>query len=134
MAIRGDRRAVIGTGVPGTGDALWVEAEPMDEPEPTPAANELAREYRAVIENILHTRGAGRIAAQLREITEPSRLADVAGYSPDLSLTQKVEVLETPMWRRGCASSSVGPATRWPTWRCARRSRRTSRRAWRRRA
>src|SRR5580698_8270350 len=95
VAIRGDRRAVIGTGVPGTGDALWVEAEPIEEPEPTPAANELAREYRAVLENILHTRGAGRIAAQLRDITEPSRLADVAGYSPDLSLSQKVEVLET---------------------------------------
>ncbi len=95
VAIRGDHRAVIGTGVPGTGDALWVEAEPLDEPEPTPAAHELAREYRAVLENILHTRGAGRIAAQLRDITEPSRLADVAGYSPDLSLTQKVEVLET---------------------------------------
>src|ERR1700733_1712388 len=93
--IRGDRRAVIGTGIPGTGDALWVEAEPVDEPEPTPAANELAREYRAVLENILHSRGAGRIAAQLREIHEPSRLADMAGYSPDLSLTQKVEVLET---------------------------------------
>jgi len=95
VAVRGDRRAVIGTGVPGTGDALWVEAESLDEPEPTPAVNELAREYRAVLENILHSRGAGRIAAQLRQITEPSRLADVSGYSPDLSLTQKVEVLET---------------------------------------
>jgi ATP-dependent Lon protease len=95
VAVRGDGRAVIGTGVPGTGDALWVEAEPLDEPEPTPAVNELAREYRAVLENILHSRGAGRIAAQLREITEPSRLVDVSGYSPDLSLTQKVEVLET---------------------------------------
>ena len=95
VAIRGDRRAVIGTGVPGTGDALWVEVEPLDDPEPTPTANELAREYRAVLENILHSRGAGRIAAQLREITEPSRLADVSGYSPDLTLTQKVEVLET---------------------------------------
>ena len=48
-----------------------------------------------MLENILLTRGAGRIAAQLRDITEPSRLADVAGYSPDLSLAQKVEVLET---------------------------------------
>ncbi len=95
VAIRGDGRAVIGTGVPGTGEALWVEAEPLAEPEPTAAAHELAREYRAVLENILHSRGAGRIAAQLREITEPSRLADVAGYSPDLSLSQKVEVLET---------------------------------------
>src|SRR5271167_1714140 len=95
VAIRGDGRAVIGTGVPGTGDALWVEAEPLTEGEPTPAAIELAREYRAVLENILHSRGAGRIAAQLRDITEPGLLADVAGYSPDLSLTQKVEVLET---------------------------------------
>ena len=94
VAIRGDSRAVIGTGIPGTGDALWVEVEPLAEPEPTAAAHELAREYRAVLENILHSRGAGRIAAQLREISEPSRLADVAGYSPDLSLTQKVEVLE----------------------------------------
>ncbi len=95
VAIRGDGRAVIGTAVPGTGDALWVEVEPLSDPEPTPAAVELAREYRAVLENILHSRGAGRIAAQLREITEPSRLADVSGYSTDLSLTQKVEVLET---------------------------------------
>ena len=95
VAIRGDHRATIGTGVPGTGEALWVEAEPIEEPEATPAAIELAREYRAVLENILHTRGAGRIAASLRDITEPSRLADVAGYSPDLTLTQKVDVLET---------------------------------------
>jgi ATP-dependent Lon protease len=95
IAIRGDQRAVIGTGVPGTGDALWVEAEPLDEGEATPVVVELAREYRAVLENILHSRGARQIAAQLREITEPGRLADVAGYSPDISLTQKVEVLET---------------------------------------
>jgi ATP-dependent Lon protease len=95
VAIRGDQRGVIGTGVPGTGDALWVEVEPLTELEPTPAAHELAREYRAVLENILHNRGAGRIASQLRDITEPSRLADVSGYSPDLSLSQKVEVLET---------------------------------------
>ena len=95
VAIRGDQRATIGTAVPGTGDALWVEAEPLDEGEPTEAAVELAREYRAVLENILLSRGAGRIANQLRDITEPGRLADVAGYSPDLTLTQKVDVLET---------------------------------------
>ena len=95
VAVRGDQRATIGTAVPGTGDALWVEAEPLDEGEPTPAVGELAREYRAVLENILLSRGARQVAAQLREVTEPSRLADVAGYSPDLSLLQKVEVLET---------------------------------------
>ena len=95
IAVRGDQRATIGTGVPGTGDALWIEAEPLDDGEATPAVVELAREYRAVLENILLSRGARQIAAQLREITEPGRLADVAGYSPDLSLSQKVEVLET---------------------------------------
>ena len=95
VAVRGDQRATIGTGVPGTGAALWVEVEPLHEGEPTAAAAELAREYRAVLENILLSRGAGRIATQLRDITEPGRLADVAGYSPDLTLSQKVEVLET---------------------------------------
>jgi len=95
IVIRGDQRATIGTGVPGTGAALWVEAEPLDDGKSTPAVTELAREYRAVLENILLSRGARQIAAQLREITEPGRLADVAGYSPDLTLAQKVEVLET---------------------------------------
>ncbi|HEY1760999.1 MAG TPA: endopeptidase La, partial [Acidimicrobiales bacterium] len=95
VAVRGDQRASIGTGVPGTGEALWVEAEPLVDGEATPSASELAREYRAVLENILLSRGARQIAAQLREITEPGQLADVAGYSPDLSLLQKVQVLET---------------------------------------
>jgi ATP-dependent Lon protease len=95
IVIRGDQRATIGTGVPGTGAALWVEAEPLDDGESTSSVTELAREYRAVLENILLSRGARQIAAQLREITEPGRLADVAGYSPDLTLAQKVEVLET---------------------------------------
>ena len=71
IVVRGDQRASIGTGVPGTGQALWVEAEPLVETEPTTAVSELAREYRAVLENILLSRGAARVAAQLREVTEP---------------------------------------------------------------
>jgi ATP-dependent Lon protease len=95
VAVRGDQRAVLGTGVPGTGTALWIEAEVADEGPIGPAVPDLAREYRAVLENILLSRGARRVAAQLREVSEPSRLADLAGYSPDLTLAQKVEVLET---------------------------------------
>jgi len=95
VAVTGVQRATIGTGVPGTGAALWVEADPVSDGEATPAVSELAREYRAVLENILLSRGARQVAAQLREITEPGRLADVSGYSPDLSLSQKVQVLET---------------------------------------
>ncbi len=48
-----------------------------------------------MLENILVSRGAGRMAERLRDVTEPGRVADLAGYSPDLTLAQKVEVLET---------------------------------------
>ncbi|MBV8464111.1 MAG: endopeptidase La, partial [Acidimicrobiales bacterium] len=59
------------------------------------AAAELAREYRAVMENILEARGAGRIIELLRSVTDPGALADTAGYSPDYDFAQKVEILET---------------------------------------
>ncbi len=93
--IRGVQRADIGTGVPGTGQALWVQVEPFSDGEPSAEAVELAREYRAVLENILLTRGARRMAEQLRTVHDPSEIADLAGYSPDLSLESKVQVLET---------------------------------------
>ena len=95
VAVRGVQRAALGTAVPGTGQALWVQVELVDEPVATDEARELAREYKAVLENILISRGARQIAARLREVTEPGLVADVAGYSPDLSLDQKVDVLET---------------------------------------
>ncbi len=48
-----------------------------------------------MLENILLQRGARRFAERLRDIADPSEMADLAGYSPDLSLAQKVTVLET---------------------------------------
>ena len=95
LVVRGVQRAAIGAGVPGTGSALWVQVEAVEEGEPTDAARALAREYRAVMENILEARGAGRVIELLRGITEPGALADASGYSPDLDFAQKVEVLET---------------------------------------
>jgi len=95
VVVRGLHRARIGVGVPGLGRALVVESEPVDEGEPTDRARQLAREYTAVIEAVLDHRGARGIAAALRELTDPSQIADTAGYSPDLGIEQKVEVLET---------------------------------------
>jgi ATP-dependent Lon protease len=95
VAVRGVERARLGTAVPGTGAALWVEVDIIPEEPATDEATELAREYRALIENILVSRGAGRLAERLADVTEPGRVADMAGYSSDLSLAQKVEVLET---------------------------------------
>jgi len=56
----------------------------------------LEREYRAVVEEILELREAdARVRAFLRSITEPGALADTSGYSPDISLEEKIGLLET---------------------------------------
>jgi ATP-dependent Lon protease len=95
MIVSGERRALLGTAIPGTGRALWMKAEPVPEPVETPVVGELAREYRAVLENILLTRGARAMAETLRHVSGADRIADLSGNSPDLTLEQKVEVLET---------------------------------------
>jgi len=95
VVIRGVHRAVIGVGVPGTGEATWVQAETVEEPPASARANELAREYRATVEAIVEARGMPQVAEFLRGISEPGAIADTAGYSPDLSVIQKIEVLET---------------------------------------
>ena len=95
LVVRGVQRARIGAGVPGTGSALWVQIEPVEAGDDGESIDELAREYRAVMENILEARGAARVIGLLRTITEPGALADSAGYSPDLDFEQKVELLET---------------------------------------
>jgi ATP-dependent Lon protease len=56
---------------------------------------ELAREYRAVVEEILELRGDdGRISAFLRSVEEPGALADTAGLSPEISAEQKLRLLD----------------------------------------
>ena len=95
VVLRGLERAVLGAGEPGAGTALWLRGETVVEPAPSPRARQLAREYRAVVENILEHHGAGQLAEALKGITEPGAMADTAGHSPDLGFEQKVEVLET---------------------------------------
>jgi ATP-dependent Lon protease len=96
LVIRGLHRAIVGTGVAGTGDAIWVQVEPRPDPdETTEKAKELARDYRATIEGIVESRGIPQVAEFLRGIQDPGAIADTSGYSPDLSFAQKVEVLET---------------------------------------
>ena len=95
LVIRGIRRAVLGVGVPGTGEATWVQVEPVEEPPAAERTRALAREYRATIESIVEARGVPAIAEFLRGINDPGQMADTAGYSPDLSFEQKVEILET---------------------------------------
>src|ERR1700726_288055 len=97
VALSGEHRALIGAAQTGPSGELRVEVE--ERPDEVPVdkrTRELEREYRAVVEEILELRGDdGRIAAFLRAIAEPGALADSAGYSPNLSYEQKVELLRT---------------------------------------
>jgi ATP-dependent Lon protease len=96
LVVRGLHRAALGGGVAGTGTALWVRAEAVETPEePSAEAHRLATEYKAVLEGILNHRGAGRLVSMIEGIADPGEVADMAGYSPDLDMEQKVEVLET---------------------------------------
>ncbi|MGI9576666.1 MAG: endopeptidase La [Microthrixaceae bacterium] len=93
--LRGLRRARLGAAVAGTGDALWVEAHEIETPVVTSTDEELAREYRAVLEAILEHRRVPQIAEFVRSVDGAEALADISGYSPDVSLEHKVELLET---------------------------------------
>ncbi|HVS47351.1 MAG TPA: endopeptidase La [Candidatus Dormibacteraeota bacterium] len=94
--IRGEYRARLGGGQADIGGALWVQADPIVEPEtPTEKTLELAREYRALLENLVESRGVPQVVQFLRAAKTPGHLADLAGYSPDLSTEQKLQVLET---------------------------------------
>jgi ATP-dependent Lon protease len=97
VAISGEHRALIGAAETGPGGELRVEVDERPDQVPTDKrTRELEREYRATVEEILELRGDdGRISAFLRAIAEPGALADSAGYSPNISYEQKVELLRT---------------------------------------
>ena len=97
VALSGEHRALIGAAQTGPGGELRVEVEERPDEVPVDGrTRELEREYRATVEEILELRGDdGRIAAFLRAIAEPGALADSAGYSPNLSYEQKVQLLRT---------------------------------------
>ncbi len=97
VSISGQHRALIGAAQTGPGGELRVEVDERPDEVPTDGrTRNLEREYRAIVEEILELRGDdGRIAAFLRAIVEPGPLADSAGYSPNLTYDQKVELLRT---------------------------------------
>src|SRR6476469_6139836 len=80
----GLHRGLAGAAVPGEegeGDALRIDVQEVHDGHPEDEhTQELAREYRAVVEEILELRGDdGSIANFLRSIDEPGALADTSG-------------------------------------------------------
>nr|WP_281182600.1 endopeptidase La [Nocardia miyunensis] len=94
--LKAERRAKIGHGVTGPGAALWVEAEPVEIPEADGRTKELAAEYKKLVVSVLQRREAWQVIDAVNRLTDPSALADAAGYAPYLTDEQKREILETP--------------------------------------
>jgi len=95
VVVSGESRARVGAGSVDENGALWVEAEESPEVDLSDEGlDELVAEYRAVVSAVLENRGLSRVAERLLAMDSPSQLADLAVYSPDLTLEQKVELLE----------------------------------------
>jgi ATP-dependent Lon protease len=93
--VRGERRAHIGSGTTGPGSALWVEVTEVTESADDDAAKALAAEYKKLLLAMLQRREAWQIVDVVNKITDPSALADTAGYASYLTDVQKRQLLET---------------------------------------
>ncbi|WP_335977203.1 MULTISPECIES: endopeptidase La [Streptomycetaceae] len=96
--IKGRSRVRIGAGTTGPGAALWVEGTVVEEPAPQEAPGtvaELMKEYKALATSWLRKRGAWQVVDRVQQIDDAGQLADNSGYSPFLSVEQRVELLET---------------------------------------
>ena len=94
--VRGTKRAHIGAGANGPGAALWVEVTEVEEPEATDEIRTLAAEYKKLLLAMLQRREAWQIIDFVNQLTDPSALADTAGYASYLTQVQKRQLLETP--------------------------------------
>lgn len=93
--VRGEKRAHIGSGTTGPGAALWVEVTEAAEPEITDETKALGAEYKKLLLAMLQRREAWQIVDVVNKISDPSALADTAGYASYLTDVQKRQLLET---------------------------------------
>jgi ATP-dependent Lon protease len=94
VAVEAIHRARLGPAA-GDGPGLRLQVHELPDPaDPGPEAHRLAREYRAVVEEVAELRGdRGRVAHFLASISHPGQLADTTGYAPEIPLTTKLDLL-----------------------------------------
>ncbi|HEY2088881.1 MAG TPA: endopeptidase La [Mycobacterium sp.] len=93
--VRGERRAHIGAGASGPGAALWVEVTEVADSELGDETRKLAGEYKKLLLAMLQRREAWELVDVVNKLTDPSALADMAGYASYLTDVQKRQLLET---------------------------------------
>jgi ATP-dependent Lon protease len=95
LVIRATTRAEVGLGVIGETSGLWVHASPVEDGPVTDEIRDQAGELRAALRALFEAIGGRRLTEVLRGVDDPSALADLVGWWPDLSVERKVELLET---------------------------------------
>jgi ATP-dependent Lon protease len=97
VTLEGLHRGVLGAAHTDALGRLRAEVDERPDENPPPVqTRDLEREYRAVVEEILDLRGADdRVREFLRAISEAGALADTCAYAPDITFTQRVDLLET---------------------------------------
>src|SRR5262245_47507789 len=95
LVIRATVRAEVGLGVIGETSGLWVHASPVDDGELSEESGAVATELRAALRALFQALGGRRLTEVLRGVDEPSALADLVGWWPDLAVDRKIELLET---------------------------------------
>jgi ATP-dependent Lon protease len=93
--VRGVARARIGAGTTGPGGAFWVEVTVVPDVGSNERAQELAREYKGLVVSVLQQRGAWQLIDGVQRLTDPSAVADTAGYASYLGAERKLTLLET---------------------------------------
>ena len=96
--LKAEQRGRIGSGVTGPGAALWVEVEPVDD-HVTDRARELAEEYKRLVVAVLQRREAWQVIDSVHQMTDPSAIADAAGYAPYLSVGPQARAAREPRRR-----------------------------------
>jgi ATP-dependent Lon protease len=95
LIIRATARAEVGTGVVGETSALWVHVSLLPDEPASERTAELATELRAALRALFDHIGGRRLAEVLRGAEDPSALADLVGWWPDLAVERKIALLET---------------------------------------
>jgi ATP-dependent Lon protease len=92
--IHGLYRGKINSGAENLTGELWVDIVVYEDPEKLSGkVTELGNEYRALVESLMEAHNLPPTV--LRNIQGVSQLTDMSGYSPELTVEQRLELLET---------------------------------------
>jgi len=94
ITLRAIARAELGSAVLGTDQGLWMHVDPVTDTGPKPPTED-QEAYRAVAQELINVVGGGRAGLSLPETDDAGVLADTIAYWPELTIEQRVTLLET---------------------------------------